>query len=143
MGPPAALESIDKLSMTTAFIWTVFSGQDIPAPILATPSYVDVRDVARAVVFGIQKPEIANNERYLLTQGFVFPQTAADILRKHFPESHDRIKVGHPGEGLEHAAAVEKGATIDGSKLVKASGQGYYSLDETVVDTAKALEKFL
>lgn len=129
--------------MTTAFIWSIFSGQDIPPPINATPCYVDVRDVARAVVFGIQKPEIADNERYLLSEGFLFPQAAADVLRKHFPESHDRIKAGNPGEGAESAAAAAKGATVDGSKLVRASGQDYFAVDQTIVDTVKALEKFL
>jgi nucleoside-diphosphate-sugar epimerase len=137
MGPPAALGSIDQLSATTEFIWTVFSGKDIPAPLTPAPAYVDVRDVARIVVFGIQNPDIAKNERYLLSRGVVFPQMAADVLQKNFPDSRDRIKAG------ESVTVGEGQSTIDGSKAVKVTGQDYYAVEQTIVDTAKALEKFL
>lgn len=143
MGPPAALTSIKSLSETTAFIWKVFSGEEIPAPLTPSPAYVDVRDIARLVVFGVDHPETANNERYLLSRGVVFPQAAADILRKALPEHRDRIKLGTPGEGYDPDYAFPAGRVVDGSKAVKATGQDYYSVEQTIIDTAKFLEKFL
>ena len=144
MGPPVGLESVDGFSNgTSAFIWKVFSGEEIPPPITPTPAFVDVRDVARLVVFGVDHPETANNERYLLARGMVFPQAAADILRKALPEHRDRIRAGIPGEGYDPKFGFAENRGIDGSKAVKTTGQDYYPVEQTIIDTAKVLEKFV
>jgi nucleoside-diphosphate-sugar epimerase len=143
MGPPVALQSIDKISETTAFIWTVFSGQDIPNPLIPQPSYVDVRDIARVVVYGVDHGDKTNGERFLLTRGIVPPQAAADILREAYPNRRDIIKEGTPGQGYLPGYAYPESKIIDGSKAVRATGQDYYSVEQTIIDTAKFLEKFL
>ncbi|CAM1501882.1 Fc.00g038660.m01.CDS01 [Cosmosporella sp. VM-42] len=143
MGPHLALDSVSQLSSTTAFIWKVFSGQEIPPPISENPAYVDVRDVARLVVFGVDNPEKANNQRYLASRGMVVPQAAADILRIAFPTHHDRIQMGTPGQGYTPKYAFPENRDFDGSKAVEATGQDHYAVEQSIIDTAKSLEKFL
>ncbi|KAF7554005.1 hypothetical protein G7Z17_g3204 [Cylindrodendrum hubeiense] len=143
MGPPVALESISKISMTTAFIWKVFAGQEIPAPISPNPGYIDVRDIARVFVFGVDHGDKTDGERYILVNGMVPPQAAADVLREAFPDRRDIIKEGTPGEGYTPDFTFPESRIIDGSKAVKATGQANYTVEQTIVDTAKFLEKFL
>ncbi|KAM5346460.1 hypothetical protein ACJ41O_009465 [Fusarium nematophilum] len=142
MGPPVGLTSIDKLGETTAFIWQVFAGQDIPAPFTPDAAFVDVRDVARLAVFGVDHPDKANGERYLLTSGVVPPQAAADVLRKAFPERQDIIKVGTPGKGYNPGFAFPEEKILDASKAVKATGQDFVAVEKTIIDTVKALKSF-
>ncbi|KAI5460974.1 hypothetical protein BGZ63DRAFT_388108 [Mariannaea sp. PMI_226] len=143
MGPPAALDSIESLSGTTAFIWKVFSGQDIPAPLKPDPPYVDVRDIARAAVYAIDHGKEVNGERFLLIRGAIPPQAAADILREAYPARRDIIKEGTPGAGYRPGFAFPEQRVIDGSKIVRVTGKDYYSVEQTIIDTAKFLEKFL
>ncbi|KAG8671224.1 hypothetical protein FPOAC2_04551 [Fusarium poae] len=143
MGPQPALDSISKIGGTTAFIWQVLSGQDIPEPLVPNPTYVDVRDVARVAVFSVDHAEKTNGERFLLTAGMVPPQAAADVLRKAYPDRQDIIKVGQPGEGYYPGYAFPKEKILDASKTVKLTGQDFYPVEKSIVDTAKSLEKFL
>ncbi|RSL53581.1 hypothetical protein CEP54_010344 [Fusarium duplospermum] len=143
MGPTPALDSLSKIGGTTAFIWQVFSGQEIPPPISPGSSFVDVRDIARVAVFSIDHPDKANGERFLLTSGQFPPQAAADILRKAFPERQDIIKVGTPGEGYNPGYAYDENRVIDGSKAVRVTGKDYYTVEQTIIDAAKSYEKFL
>ncbi|KPM35564.1 hypothetical protein AK830_g11008 [Neonectria ditissima] len=143
MGPPVGLESPSKISGTTAFIWKVFAGQEIPAPISPEPGYVDVRDIARVVVFGVEHVDKADGERYILAKGVVTPQAAADVLREAFPGRRDIIKTGSPGKGYSSGFAFPETRFIDGSKAIEATGQDHYTVEQTIIDTAKFLEKFL
>ncbi|KAI5464801.1 hypothetical protein BGZ63DRAFT_378726 [Mariannaea sp. PMI_226] len=143
MGPPVTLDSIENISLTTAFIWKALSGQDIPPPFKPYPSYVDVRDVARVAVYGIDHGKEANGERFLLIKGAVPPQAAADILREAYPDRRDIIKEGTPGEGYLPGFVFPPERVIDGSKVVRVTGQDYYTVEQTIIDTAKFLEKFL
>ncbi|CAJ0547722.1 Ff.00g044760.m01.CDS01 [Fusarium sp. VM40] len=143
MGPQPGLESISKIGSTTGFIWQVFSGQEIPKPFTPDPSYVDVRDIARVAVFSVDHPEKTNGERFLLTSGIVPPQAAADILRKEYPERQDIIKVGQPGEGYYPGYGYPEERVLDASKAIKLTGQDFYPVEQTIIDAAKSLEKFL
>ncbi|KAF4978874.1 hypothetical protein FZEAL_4815 [Fusarium zealandicum] len=143
MGPSPALDSISKIGDTTAFIWQVFSGQDIPKPLTPGPTYVDVRDIARLSVFSVEHPEKADGERFLLAAGLVPPQAAADVLRKEFPERQHIIKEGNPGEGYNPGFAYDEDKVLDTSKAIKATGQDFYPVEQTIIDTAKSLERFL
>lgn len=143
MGPTPALDSISKIGATTAFIWQVFSGQEIPPPIAPGSSFVDVRDVARVAVFSVDHPDKANGERFLLASGQFPPQAAADILREAFPERRDIIKVGNPGEGYNPGYAYNENRVIDGSKAVQVTCKDYYPVEQTIIDAAKSYKKFL
>ncbi|KAK7424753.1 hypothetical protein QQX98_000333 [Neonectria punicea] len=143
MGPPVALESLSKISETTAFILQVFAGQEIPAPISPDPGYVDVRDIARVVVFGVKHADKADGERYILAKGVITPQAAADVLREAFPDRRDIIKTGTPGKGYYPGFSFPETRFIDGSKAIKATGQDHYTAEQTIIDTAGFLEKYL
>ncbi|KAF4467513.1 dihydroflavonol 4-reductase [Fusarium albosuccineum] len=143
MGPYTALDSASKIGGTTAFIWQVFSGQQIPQPLSPNPNYVDVRDIARVAVFSVDNPDQANGERFLLSAGLVPPQAAADILRKAYPERQDIIKEGTPGEGYASGFAFPEDRVMDTSKVIKATGKGFYPVEQSILDTAKSWEKFL
>lgn len=143
MGPQPGLESISKIGGTTAFIWQILSGQEIPKPLTPNPGYVDVRDIARVAVFSVDHPDKANGERFLLASGLVPPQAAADVLRKSYPERQDIIKAGTPGQGYFPGYKFPEERVLDASKAVKVTGQDFYSVEQTITDTAKSLEKFL
>jgi nucleoside-diphosphate-sugar epimerase len=144
MGPPLVLpEKPEKLSNTTILIWTVLSGQDFSdAP--ARP-FVDVRDVARLHVFGIEHGDKANGQRYLTIGGVSSGQAVADILNKHYPQRKGVIKVGHPGQGdpSDYKTTAAGGISFDTSKAVKATGQDWIGFEQTVLDAAKVFERYL
>ncbi|RKL18889.1 hypothetical protein BFJ68_g3910 [Fusarium oxysporum] len=143
MGPQPGLESISKIGGTTAFIWQILSGQDIPKPLTPNPGYVDVRDIARVAIFSVDHPDKVNGERFLLASGLVPPQAAADVLRKAYPERQDIIKAGNPGQGYFPGYEFPEERFLDASKAVKVTGQDFYPVEQTITDTAKSLEKFL
>ncbi|KAI0422719.1 hypothetical protein F5X98DRAFT_325031 [Xylaria grammica] len=146
-GPPLYLPSSPEgIAETNSFIWKVFSGQEFPAGPPGHGSHVDVRDVARITEWAASHPEIAGGERYILGGGgnVGVPQAAADILRAAYPDRRNIIKEGTPGEGYLPGYAIDpKGANIDGSKAVKATGQGWIPYDKLVLDTAKFFEGLL
>jgi hypothetical protein len=110
----------------------------------AGAGYVDIRDVARLVVFGVAHPEKANNERFIAASTYAPAQGVADILRKAYPERADIIEEGTPGEGYrpDHSFPPE-GIVYDGSKSVRVTGQAYIPWEKTVLDTVEKLKAIL
>ncbi|KAK7415978.1 hypothetical protein QQZ08_012171 [Neonectria magnoliae] len=125
VGPPVALESLSKISGTTAFILQEFAGQEIPTPISPDPGYVDVRDIARVVVFGVEHADKADGERCILANGVVPPQAAANVLREAFPDRRDIIKIGTPGKGYYPGLSFLETRFIDSSKAIEETGQDH------------------
>lgn len=145
-GPPLTTPaSPAQISETAQFVWLVLSGQDLDAAGKVTGSngFVDLRDVARAVVFAVQHSDVADGQRYLLSASFASPQATADILRKAYPERRAIIAEGHPGAGYLPGYAFPADRAHDASKFVKASGQAFIPFETTVVDTAKVFEALL
>ena len=146
-GPPVVLPSAAaSISPTTRIISSVYSGVPLAQAGIpgAHPGYVDIRDVARLVVFGVEHPEKANNERYIAASAYVLPQGVADILRKEFPERADIIEKGTPGEGYPLDFSFPKdGIAYDGTKAVKVTGQEYIPWEQTVLDTIAKLKPVL
>jgi nucleoside-diphosphate-sugar epimerase len=142
MGPPAVLpESSDKIHETTIVIYQILSGGPIPAESAKT-RFVDVRDVARLLVWTIANPEKATNERYLAIGGAYSNQDIADILNEAYPDRN--LEKGTPGNGQPRDYGFPAGdVSFDNSKAVKATGQDWTRFDKTVLDGAKVFEKFL
>jgi nucleoside-diphosphate-sugar epimerase len=146
-GPPLVVPSSpDNISATTRIITDVYSG--IPIAKSGIPGrssgYVDIRDVARLVVFAVEHPEKANNERFIAASAYALPQGVADILRKAYPERASIIEEGTPGEGyLADHSFPRDGHVYDGSKAVRVTGQGYIPWEKTVLDTVEKLKAIL
>jgi nucleoside-diphosphate-sugar epimerase len=143
-GPPIAPpEYPAKLNETNQPIWTIFSGQPIP-PAVSSSGTVDVRDVADLVVAAVDKSVETDGERYIAYSGVGTEQAVADILRAHYPARRDIIQVGEPGNGyLPGFAAAPGGIEFNSSKAAKLLERDWINYEQTVLDTAKALEKYL
>jgi nucleoside-diphosphate-sugar epimerase len=145
-GPPLVLPpKPEQLNETVVYVWHVLSGKPLSESGIPEAYYscVDVRDVARLVVFGIENPEKTNNERFIAANGFAPLQAAADILRAAYPERRHIIDEGNPGEGYTPDFKYPEAAILDGSKAVKATGQNWIPLQSTILDAAKAFEIYL
>ncbi|KAK0736707.1 hypothetical protein B0T21DRAFT_348733 [Apiosordaria backusii] len=145
-GPPVVLpESKEKIHGTTKLISDVYSGTELAKSGVpgAFPSYVDVRDVARVVLFGAENPERVNGERFLLSGYHVPAQGVADVLRERYPEREGMIERGEPGKGYEKGFGYPKERFFDGSKVVRVTGVGYTPWEETVVDFVESVKGIL
>ena len=142
--------SAESIPFTTRIITDVYSGVSletagIPAAFPgAYPGYVDIRDVARLVVFGVEHPEKADNERFIAVSAAGSNQDVADILRKAYPERASIIQEGKPGEGyLPDHSFPKTGAVYDGSKAARVTGQAFIPWEQTVLDTVESLKAVL
>lgn len=146
-GPPLLFpEDPEDLNMTAKIVWTVLSGQEIPPPFGGSNGSVDVRDVARLILFAVQEKEKANNQRFIAASGIRSHQAVADILREIYPARRDIIKVGNPGEGYLPDYSVPKNNSapkVDNSKAVRVTGKDWIGPRQSVIDAAKALERYL
>lgn len=145
-GPPLVLpQDPEQLNETVRNVWTVLSGQDWKLNWLGGSRVTcDVRDVGRMMAFGIEHPKEANGERYLVFSGLGSEQAIADILRAHYPNRKDLIKVGNPGAGyLPDYAFPKDGLKLDASKAVRATSQEFTGYEKIILDSAKAFETFL
>jgi len=145
-GPPLVTpESQKHIGETYQLPADVYLGKKLEESGLPTASagYVDVRDVARLVIFGVEHPEKADGERFILAAAAAPAQTVADILREKYPERRGIIQEGTPGVGYEKGYKFPKRLVYDGSKAVKFTGQEYIPWDKTVVDTIEKLRPIL
>ena len=138
---PATPEGLNE---TLKPIWNMFTGamKEVP-PKIGSGSYIDVDDVATMHVWCVEHPEEAASQRYMLANGVAPPQAAADVLRKHYPERKE-IPVGTPGEGYDpDFGFVEGGPKFNSLKAQKALGRSLKKFDQSVLETAKVLERYL
>ncbi|CRK26187.1 hypothetical protein BN1708_014400 [Verticillium longisporum] len=138
---PAEPESMTP-SMKT--VWYIYAGAVWPDE-FPMPTWVDVRDVARAIVFGVQKPEKAKGRRFLLAAYRVGRQAFADVLREKIPERKGVIREGTPGEGYpaDFVTWGPEEVGMDGSRWTELSGQEYLPFEECAVGTAKSFDPYL
>lgn len=141
-GPPVVKPKTENdLGGTVAFIWKIFFGSDLDkAGQTGTSAYVDVRDVARLILFAVENTSVANGQRYLASAGWAGFQAVADILRKAYPERQDVIQEGKPGEGYQPDFSFPAENAHDTSKAIGATGQAWIPFNQTVLDTAKLFD---
>jgi nucleoside-diphosphate-sugar epimerase len=146
-GPPVLFPEDPKdLNVTAKVVWTILSGQEIPAPLGGSNGAVDVRDVARLILFAVQEKEKANNQRFIAASGVRSEQAVADILREAYPGRRDIIKVGNPGVGYLPDYSVPKdspAAKVDNRKAIRVTGKEWINPKQSVIDAAKAFERYL
>jgi nucleoside-diphosphate-sugar epimerase len=127
-GPPNhPVEDISQLNESNATLWQVAMGKDLP--VARVPFWVDGRDLARAHVEALLRPE-AGNKRYTVAAPERFSyQLAAGIIEKHFDWAKD--KVHHP----EVNQQIDDSHDLDGHRAAEELGISYRSFEESVVDT--------
>ncbi|KAF2821714.1 NAD(P)-binding protein [Ophiobolus disseminans] len=97
--------------------------------------FVDVRDVARAHILSMTT-SAASNKRILLVSGLVTPQMVINIIRKNFPELHDRVIEGI-SEKLIPDGVEPTDWDVRRSYEVFGETWKYIELEKTIVDTVR------
>jgi hypothetical protein len=146
-GPPLVLpetpgENGKNINETVRDIYQILSGAPIPPGLSPNPSYIDNRDVARLMLFAVEKSSKADGERFIAAAGAFAEQAIADILRKHYPDR--KIQKGNPREGyLPDFSYPEGGNKESGRKAVEFTGVEYLPYEKSVLDAAKTFEIYL
>ncbi|WVF69748.1 hypothetical protein IAT40_004527 [Kwoniella sp. CBS 6097] len=122
--------------ISTATLWGFFrGGENSPLPPAFDPVYADVRDLVNAIYQGITKRVTG---RFLVSSGTYTAQRLVNIARKARPELRQYIVRGD----LEGSADLPEGTFgLDTGKSVGELGVHYRTLEQTVEDTLKQLEK--
>jgi hypothetical protein len=94
-----------------------------------------VRDVALAHILSMTE-SATNNKRILLVSGLITPQSIINIIRRNFPELHDRVIEGVP-EKLVPDGVEPTDWDVRRSFEVFGNTWKYTRLEETIVDTVK------
>ncbi|KAI9830864.1 MAG: hypothetical protein M1826_004293 [Phylliscum demangeonii] len=146
LGPPAQLPATpEALNETLKPTWAIFTGKNATLDDFITPAaIVDVRDVSAIHIWCGEHPRDSDGHRFIASAAYYSAQATADILRKHYPARRAIIPEGHPGQGYQSDYSKPAGKPgFDGAKAAAAVGLTYIPVEQTIVDTAKALEKFL
>ena len=129
-GPYMGKADLSNLGQSIRGVWSLFTADAVPATDFA--GFVDVRDVAKAVLLAAESPK-APGHRLLLGTHFDW-QTAADIIREKFPEARKRVP-----EGCPRAGRTEPVYSLDGSTATRMLGFEYTPLGVTLEDTVSQL----
>jgi nucleoside-diphosphate-sugar epimerase len=78
--------------------------------------------------------EAAANQRYLIAGGAYSFQKIVDVIREKFPELHDKVPVGEPGQALPNVYQLSTSKAKQDLGILE-----YLPFEETVVDTVKSL----
>lgn len=141
MQPPA---NPSALSPSLHPVWDLFSGKvtDVP-PSSGLNEYVDVRDVAKIHLWCMEHSGQTADQRYITSAGLGPPQAAADILRRAYPERESIIPRGKPGEGYRPDFGYLVNRKCYGTKAAEVVGMQYITYDQSILETAKVLERYL
>ncbi|EXJ66169.1 uncharacterized protein A1O5_10785 [Cladophialophora psammophila CBS 110553] len=131
-----SVTSIEDVNVSNYNIWRDFlnSTKSSSIPKEWVHADIDVRDLAEAhyrAAFTLK----GGNKRYLIARGRISNQEIADILRKYFPEAHDRIPIGQPGT----QSFPDNAFDIDGDEAKRDLDLTYRSYDETFKDLGRQL----
>jgi nucleoside-diphosphate-sugar epimerase len=125
------------------WVWYVFAGSVWPKE-PPFPPYVDVRDVARALVFGVESPDKAGGKRLLVTAYKGSFQTGANILHEAFPDRKEIMRKGVPEDGLSPPYQFDEGELkFDGSNFERLSEQKYTPFPKSMIDTAASFQPWI
>ncbi|KLU84618.1 hypothetical protein MAPG_03658 [Magnaporthiopsis poae ATCC 64411] len=140
-GPPLVTPtSSDQIGGTVSWVYQLLAGRKL-STVFPGGGFADVRDVARMVVFGIDRAGEADGP--FRTDRLLTLHAAVDVLRRAYPERRDIIEAGNPGEGYKADYSYPSTSIYDSSKAVKATGQPFIGYEKMVLDSAKAFEGLL
>ncbi|RDL36718.1 NAD dependent epimerase [Venustampulla echinocandica] len=120
------VRTVEQLNESNAMLWKIASGHN-PLPVARVPFWIDVRDLAKAHVEALLRPEVGN-KRYIpaAPEGFSY-QLAADIILKEFPWAERTVT-------KTTDQVIDQSHGLDGETVTKELGVEYKSFKQTVVD---------
>ena len=119
--------SIAQLNESNAMLWRVASGET-PLPVARVPFWVDVRDVARAHVEALVRPE-AGGKRFLPAAPERFSYAlAAGIVREGFEWARGR------GGAAVEVQVIDESHGVDGEAAARELGLEYRRFKDTVTE---------
>ncbi|KAI9830863.1 MAG: hypothetical protein M1826_004292 [Phylliscum demangeonii] len=146
IGTPAQLPATpDGLNLSLQPTWGVFAGENLTLQdLIPITAVVHVRDVSTIHIWCGEYPRDSDGHRFIASAAYCSAQATADILRKHYPARRGIIPEGHPGQGYQSDFSKPPHQLgFDGTKAARAVGLTYLPVEQMIVDTAKAMEKYL
>ncbi|KAH7236512.1 NAD dependent epimerase/dehydratase [Fusarium tricinctum] len=127
--------NVDALNESNKMLWKIASGES-PLPVARVPFWIDVRDLAKAHVEALLRPE-TGGKRYIPAspERFTYGK-ASHIIREHFDWAADKVS--------REVQAADESHGVDGETAGKDLGLEYKPFSQTVVDLitqAKAMSK--
>ncbi|WOO78577.1 NADPH-dependent aldehyde reductase ARI1 [Vanrija pseudolonga] len=134
LGPPTLYGG--GLDGSSLYVLKPFLRTSTPAELdEAIGNFVDVRDVALAVLRALETPS-AGGERYLLSNGPLFGNDIAVAAARAFsPEEAARRALTTPHDAAWRTRRLKSAVVTDGSKAARQLGIRYRSLQESLADT--------
>ncbi|KAI0875518.1 hypothetical protein GGS24DRAFT_454964 [Hypoxylon argillaceum] len=135
-------KSAEEITYSNSDFWKVVAGEEIPGPMMIYNDTVDIRDVARMLLWAALNPAQSDGERYVCSSWVGGGQAIADILRKRMPSVN--IQQGQPGQGYlpDYKLRIGVGG-FDASKAVAATGEDWIPYEDTVVNLGQFLQRYL
>lgn len=116
---------VEDLNESNAQLWKIAKGEELP--VARVPFWIDVRDLAKAHVEALLRPE-AGNKRYVPAAPERFSYSmAAGIILDEFDWAKGAVKEG-PKQ------TVDESHGLDGETVTRELGVKYRTFRETVVD---------
>ncbi|KAI0405238.1 hypothetical protein F4802DRAFT_606980 [Xylaria palmicola] len=145
IGPPLIpWKTAADIPYSNSDFWKVVSGGEIPGPMMVYGDTVDVRDVARVLLWSAAHPARADGERFVCSSAVGGGQAIADILRKRAPALAGAVQRGRPGNGyVPDYRPRPDAAGFDAAKAVAATGEDWIPYEESVLDMAQYLRRYL
>ncbi|KAI1819617.1 hypothetical protein F4861DRAFT_534313 [Xylaria intraflava] len=143
IGPPLIPWKTPKdIPYSNQHIWSVVAGEDIPGPLQIYGDTIDIRDVARMLVWSVSNRK-ADGQRFVCSSAVGGGQAVADILAKRMPAI--KIQRGQPGQGYsaDFKPRTSGVAGFDASKAVSMTGRDWIPYEESIVDMAKFLRRYI
>ncbi|KAI1776469.1 NAD(P)-binding protein [Hypoxylon cercidicola] len=143
IGPPLVpWKTKEQIPYSLSNVWKLMQKEDVPGPMLLYESSIDIRDVARVILWSAINPNTADGERFLCASAVGGAQAIADILNKHMPSLG--VARGSPGQGYESGYPPTSGTiAFNAHKAVQATGQDWIPYETSITDTAKFLMQYL
>ncbi|GAP84008.2 putative NAD dependent epimerase [Rosellinia necatrix] len=143
IGPPLIpWKTAADIPYSNSDFWKVVSGEEPPGPMMIYSDTIDIRDVARMLLWSAMNPEDADGQRFICSSAVGGGQAIADILRKRMPCLN--VRVGQPGEGYSPDYKPQKDiGGFDSSKAVSVTGEDWIPYQESVLDLARYMQRYL
>ena len=126
------VKSADELNESNAKLWEVATGKGLPEQ--GVPVFIDVRDLAKAHVEAVMRPEVGNKRYAIAVPDRWSYEMAAAILRQKYPEAKSKIAA------IDQAEPPES-YSLDWQSVNRDLGVQFRSFHSSVIDLFERLAK--